>query len=160
MQGSSLVILILYPESGLCTACKDQTSDVHGDHSTGCKNEGERIYRHNTLRDTVHATAKGAGIPVAKEERSLLPGTEEKPADVYLPGWANGLDAALDITVVSPLQSQLVKKAAEEPGSAARKRYKEKQSKYLQPCKNEGIEFLPVVVETLGGFHPDSELVI
>ena len=64
------------------------------------------------------------------------------------------------MTVVSPLQSQLVRKAAEEPGSAATKRFKEKQNKYLQPCKNEGIEFLPVVVETLGGFHPDSALVV
>ena len=68
----------------------------------------------------------------------------------------NGKDAALDITVVSTLQAALVKKAGEEVGSAANKRYKEKQSKYLQPCANEGIEFFPMVVETLGGWHPDS----
>ena len=95
-----------------------------------------------------------------KEENSLLPGSAEKPADVYIPGWSNGRDAALDVSVVSPLQIQLVKRAAEETGSAAGKRFQEKLNKYHTPCKNEGIDFIPVVVETLGGWHEESEKVI
>ena len=30
----------------------------------------------------------------------------------------------------------------------------------VQPCANEGIQFLPVVVETLGGWHPEASEVI
>ena len=44
------------------------------------------------------------------------------PADVYIPGWANGRDAALDVTVVSSLQKELRKGEAAEAGSAAARR--------------------------------------
>ena len=80
--------------------------------------------------------------------------------DYFLPGWSNGRHAALDVTVVSPLQVQLRKKAAEEKGSAANKRYNEKNAKYLAPCEREGIQFIPLVVETFGGWHPNSEIVL
>ena len=33
-----------------------------------------------------------------------IPGVDRKPADVYIPNWAAGRDAALDVTVVNPLQ--------------------------------------------------------
>ena len=46
-------------------------------------------------------TAKQAALSPAKEERALLPGSEGKPADIYIPGWVSGRDAALDVTVVS-----------------------------------------------------------
>ena len=105
-------------------------------------------------------TAKQASLSHAKEQSALLPGSAEKPADVYLPGWANGRDAALDVSVVSPLQQQLIQKAAEEAGSAAEKRNQEKLSRYHNVCQAEGIEFLPVVVETLGGWHKDGVEVI
>ena len=64
------------------------------------------------------------------------------------------------MSVVSPLQTQLRKKAAEEQGSAANKRFQEKKNKYTQACENEGIKFFPVIVETFGGWHKESELVI
>ena len=115
---------------------------------------------HNCLRDAVHTSAKQAGLNPAKEESSLLPGSDEKPADVFLPSWAQGRDAAIDVSVVSPLQRQLVKKAGEEMGSAAEKRFKEKNNKYFESCNNEGIQFYPLIVETFGGWHPDSEAII
>ena len=89
-----------------------------------------------------------------------MPGSAEKPADIYIPDWANGLDAAFDVSVVSPLQQQLVKKAGEEMGSAAAKRNKDKLEKYANNCNNEGIKFYPLVVETLGGWHSDALEVI
>ena len=149
----------VYPSSGLCKACNKE-SDKFGDHAVGCPFEGERIYRHNSLRDCVHSTAKTAALSPAKEEASLLPGSADKPADVFLPGWANGRHAALDVTVVSPLQVQLRKKAAEEKGSATNKRYDEKNTMYRAACEREGIQFFPLVVETFGGWHPNSEVVI
>ena len=118
------------------------------------------IHRHNIIRDAIHGTASQAALSPRKEESALLPGSTAKPADVYLPGWANGKDAALDVTVVSTLQAALVKKAGEEVGSAANKRHQEKQAKYWQACANEGIEFLPMVVETLGGWHPEASEVV
>ena len=57
-------------------------------------------------------TAKQASLSPAKEESVLLPGSAEKLADVFLAGWANGRDAASDVSVVSPLQSHLIKKTS------------------------------------------------
>ena len=79
---------------------------------------------------------------------------------IFIPGWANGRHAAIDVSIVSPLQSQLIRKAAEEPGSAAVKRFREKMTKYYTPCENEGIQFFPAIVETFGGWHPDSEKIL
>ena len=142
----------VYPAAGPCVACGDE-SDPYRDYGVGCRNKGKRIYRYNILRDALHMTAKQASLSPAKEESALLPGSAEKPADVFIPGWANGRDAALDVSVVSPLQSQLIKKASEESSSAAKKRNNDMLSKYFDPCNNEGIHFFPVVVETLGGWH-------
>ena len=51
-----------------------------------------------------------------KEGRFLLPGNDRCPADVYLPNWSAGRDAALDISVVNPLQQATVNEAAVTPG--------------------------------------------
>ena len=65
---------------------------------------------------------------------------------MYIPGWANGRDAALDVTVVSSLQKEMKKRAAAEVGSAAERRHSDKMTKYFRECDREGIQFFPVVV--------------
>ena len=68
-----------------------------------------------------------SGMPFTRQQPSrhilLLPrssqptlGSQAKPADVYIPGWANGRDAALDVTMVSSLQQELRRRAAAEVG--------------------------------------------
>ena len=142
----------VFSGSGPCTACQRE-SDMFGDHAIGCAYEGERIARHNHLRDALFETARQASLGPAREERALLPGNDARPADVFLPGWSAGRDAALDVTVVSPLQAQLRRRASEEAGSASEHRYIEKLGRYHEVCEREGIHFLPIVVETLGGWH-------
>ena len=66
-------------------------SDAYGDHAVGCGKEGERIFRHNILRDAIHQTAKQASLTrtPAKEQSAPLPESQAKPADVFIPGWSN-----------------------------------------------------------------------
>ena len=45
-----------------------------------------------------------AALGPRKEPAGLLPGSDDRPADVLLPFLANGKDAALDVSVVNPLQ--------------------------------------------------------
>ena len=52
--------------------------------------------------------ASSAVLNPVKEGRFLLPGNDRRPADVLLPNWAAGCDAALDVTVVNPLQQATV----------------------------------------------------
>ena len=88
-----------------------------------------------------------------KEGRFLLPGCDRRPADVFIPGWAAGRDAALDVTVVNPLQAGTVSGASITPGYALDFRYNAKMSESEEACNRQGITFLPVVLESLGGFH-------
>ena len=69
-----------------------------------CGSGGERISRHNALRDAFFDTAASAGLAPVKEGRFLLPGADRRPADVLVPHWAAGRDAAMDVTVVHPIQ--------------------------------------------------------
>ena len=55
--------------------------------------------------------ASSAVLNPVKEGRFLLPGNDRRPADVLLPNWAAGRDAALDVTVVNPLQQATVHNA-------------------------------------------------
>ena len=101
--------------------------------------------------------AAAAALNPTKENRFLLPGTDRRPADVLIPNWAGGLDAALDVKVVNPLQGALVKEAAVTPGHALEFRYGKKMDGAAEACRREGIVFLPLVVESLGGWHKVAE---
>ena len=83
-----------------------------------CGTGGERISRHNHLRDALHEMAVSAGLAPTKEGRFLLPGDNKRPADVFIPFWDGGRDAALGVTVVNPLQAATVGGAATTPGFA------------------------------------------
>ena len=105
----------IFGSDGPCPAC-GQHSDRLGDHAMNCAWQGERISRHNSLRDTLHHTAVKAALGPTREGQYLLPGEGGKPADVFIPRHAGGKDCALDVTVVNPLQAALVAQAAETPG--------------------------------------------
>ena len=111
------------------------------------------IARHNCLRDTLHSTAVAASLGPTKEGRFLLPGEDGRPADIFIPRWAAGKDAALDVTVVNPLQEALVHDAAATPGHALNVAHKRKLDKSWEQCRRQGIEFIPVAAECLGGWH-------
>lgn len=145
----------LFRSQGPCQACS-QVSDRMGDHTISCACQGERIARHNHLRDAIYHTAVSANLAPLREERALLPGVEQRPADVLLPNYAGGKHLAVDVCVVSSLQSQMVNRAAEELGYAAQTRYAQKWAKYGDLCQAEGIAFQPMPIEVLGGFHEAS----
>ena len=142
----------LYTAARQCTACP-QASDQHGDHAISCGYKGERIAHHNHLCDALHHTAASAALAPVREERALLPGTDARPADVLLPHWTGGRDTALDVTVVNPLQIAMVDQAAVNPGYALQQAFNRKCRQTREACEREGMVFIPLPVETLGGWH-------
>ena len=142
----------VYSAEGPCPAC-GRHSDKLGNHALNCAWQGERIARHNRLRDTIHSTAVAAALAPTKEGRFLLPGQGGKPADILIPLWAGGKDAALDVTVINPLQDAEVHGAATTPGHALNTAHKRKLDKSWEACHSQGIEFVPIAVESLGAWH-------
>ena len=142
----------VFARDGPCPACL-RPSDALGDHAMCCGFGGERISRHNHLRDALHETAVAAGLGPVKEGRFLIPGADRRPADILVPNWAGGRDAALDVTVVTPLQAATVAEAATTPGHSLNFAYQRKVRGAAEDCRRQGIAFLPIVVESLGGWH-------
>ena len=105
----------VYEVEGPCPLCL-QPSDIYRDQALCCGSGGERISLHNSLRDHLCQLATSAALNTAMESGFLLPGQDRRPADVFIPSWAWGLDAAVDVTVVNPLQTVLVAGAAATPG--------------------------------------------
>ena len=95
IQPSEFVVALRYrlgqpvfAADGPCPAC-GRHSDRLGDHALNCAWQGERIARHNSLRDVLHGAAVSAALAPTKEGKALLPGQGEKPADYFYPtlGW-------------------------------------------------------------------------
>ena len=133
----------IYPSAGPCPACK-RDSDRYGDHAIVCGSHGERIARHNQLRDAIYQVAASANLAPRKEENALLPGTNARPADVFIPNWTGGRDTALDVTVVSPLLTDRVDNSITTPGHTLEVAFNEKCRDYMEACEREGIIFITV----------------
>ena len=104
-----------------------------------------KLLVNDPLRDALHDVAASAAV--------TLPSARERQA-ASRRGWAAGRDAALDVTVVNPLQAGTIVGASVTPGHALEYRYNAKMSESLEACDRQGIAFLPIVLESLGGFHP------
>ena len=72
------------------------------------------IARHDQLLDVLYEAASGASLAPVREERHLLPGSAARPGDLLIRRWADGKDAAIDVTVTVPLARFNVAAAADE----------------------------------------------
>ena len=90
----------------------------------------------------------------------MVPDSHSRPADILLPTWSRGRPAALDVHVISPLQQLTLHKAASTPGHALQVGVQRKLASHLSACRSAGVDFIPVVAETLGGLAEDSIAII
>ena len=97
-----------------------------------------------------------AALAPRKEVPSLIPGTSSRPADVYLPIWKRGQPAALDVSVISTMQQQTIDRAANSPGYALRVHEEKKMKAHADSCHSRGILFVPLIVETIGGWSDEA----
>ena len=58
----------------------------------------------------------------------------------------------MDITVVNPLQMAFIHQSAAVPGHALRKAYERKMRSYGDLCKDAGMVFRPLPMDTLGAW--------
>jgi hypothetical protein len=58
----------IYRTAGPCPAC-GAPSDTFGDHALCCGSAGERVSRHNALRDSLYGTAVAASLGPSREGR-------------------------------------------------------------------------------------------
>jgi hypothetical protein len=148
--------------------------DGFGDHALVCSCGGDRTRRHNLLRNMVFHAAEAANLRPELERPGLLPhrpllgssyecGTKfseqdnspgaQRPADVYIPRWRLGPPAAWDFAVTSGLRLDLLTEAATNP-SGVTCRYEDAKCSHKDTqvlCEAQGMSFIPMVVEAVGG---------
>ena len=73
-----------------------------------------------------------------------------RPGDVYLPSWKFGQSAALDISVTSFLQMNIIFLVAEKSDYAIEAAEDRKYAQYENSCAQQGILFVPLAIEILG----------
>ena len=116
--------------------------------------QGERIGRHNALRDAFHSTG-GCSISGPLSGGKVPAAREQQETGRYLPSllvlW-EGL-TAWDVTVTHPLQVATLARAATTPGYASKRKMRE----VAEECKRQGIEFIPLAVRSLGGWEEVGE---
>ena len=118
--------------------------------------QGMRGGRHDRLRDKVFKEAQLASLNPTKERPNLITASLSRPADVYIPYWLDGRRLAFDVSVTSPTQERLILRAAETPGVAIEQRKSTKIRGHSDACRQEGIHFYPLVVETFGGWDKEA----
>jgi len=148
--------------------------DSFGDHALVCCAGGDRTRRHNLLRNMVFHAAEAARLHPELEKPGLLPhrplcgSTYEsggsigeldgiagarRPADVYIPRWRLGPPAAWDFAVTSGLRLDLPPDALDNT-SCITDRYQDFKCSHNSTqadCQAQGISFIPMVVEAVGG---------
>ena len=145
----------IFQEEGPCIQCGIR-SDKYGDHAISCGMSGERISRHNQLRDALFSAASSANLAPLREMRALIPESDSRPADILIPRYTNGLDTCIDVTVINSCRLDLLLKSAEEPGHALNHIHKAKWSKHGAACERAGMVFLPLAIDTFGAIHAEG----
>ena len=76
-----------------------------------------------------------------------------RPADVYIPRWRSGPPAAWDFAVISCMRLDALAGPVIDPDSALT-RYEDHKCSYLDTksqCQSQGFNFIPMVIEAVGG---------
>lgn len=144
----------LYQDNSTCDYCGGHRAvDKRGYHGLSCRGGGDRISRHNIIRDIIGDLCSEAAWAPVMEKKYLLNSTALRPADIFLPAWNSGKGLALDVTVWSPMQPLY---CDSEGGSAAKAAAASKLKKYKKLCDKAGFDFLPFALESFGVLHSSA----
>lgn len=156
MTSLGLVLgLKLFPHEFNCPAesCK-QRMDVYGNHALLCACSGDRIKRHNALRNCLREKLCSAALCPVLEPKHILRDSGQKPADILVPDYSLGRDACLDVAITHPVQDKYVSKAAQTQSFSANDYARNvKTPKYSKVVASDSLLFIPLIFETFGAVN-------
>jgi hypothetical protein len=135
--------------------------DINGTHALTCKAKGDSIFRHNDICSPIFAKARAAHLNAMCEVTHLFPGSGRRPGDIVIENFENDRTLILDVTVVN---SQCVACRTAAPMHANFAEFaiaqadKRKDVAVLKFCENNNKEFLPLVVESYGGWSEGAQV--
>ena len=138
------------PERTITNKQCNKPLDPWGDHAVTCPTGPSRIARHDLLNITWLASLKTAGFH-ARAEVKVDPDTQRRAADTFVYNWNNGSPAAHDWKVTHLLRAGMEKNPL-DPNWAVREGESAKTCADHGECAKQGVDFDPLVVDTMGGF--------
>ena len=115
-----------------------------------CHGRGDAIARHDQIRDKIVSACSSANLsPVVK--KNLIPESQSRTGDIFVPTSKSGKPAASDVTVTSSLQSNCLTNAATKAEYAFGAADEKKYCLHDDNCAKMGIRFVPHAIEVLGG---------
>eukprot|EP00731_Ephydatia_muelleri_P001670 Em0001g1670a len=141
-------------EGSICALCPDKMLDPLGHHATTCKRGGDVVFLHNKLRDILAETCRRAHLSVQVEAgcNPTPDHSHSRPADVLISNWVLGKTAACDLSVTSPLNSNIMSEAGVTAGAAAQATELRKHEANDVKCSELGWLCIPLVVESYGAW--------
>jgi hypothetical protein len=148
----------VFSTSAPCPLC-EQTMDLLGDHPLCCKKSGDRITRHNRLRNLVFKLADTGLLAPEMEKLGILGVTDKtrrRPGDVSIRNWSFRRGLAIDVAVICPLAESHLGKL--EPCESYAQH--EKIDRYADAFVHSDYDFAPVIFETSGALNKEGETVL
>jgi len=148
----------VFSSSAPCPLC-EQTMDPLGDHPLCCNKSGDRITRHNRLRNLVFKLADTGLLAPDLEKLGILGVTDKtrrRPGDVSIKSWSFRRGLAIDVAVIHPLAASHLGKA--EPCESYAQT--QKIDRYAAAFVHSDYDFAPVIFETSGALNKEGETVL
>jgi len=117
-------------------------------------NTGDRIHRHNAIRDQLYLDCQAAKLSPQKE--TAIGTGKKRPGDVFVPVWDRGLGANFDVSVVCPALVPHLSNASQVRSYVASLHEDAKRAKHEASCTAAHTLFIPLVVETYGCWGPSA----
>ena len=149
----------IYHPGETCNNCHDEL-DEFGDHALHCKKGGFLSARHDAVRDFGIYMSQSAGLKPRKEP-NYLRGMDsgEKPGDIVIHNTADTADA-YDVTIISPLQRNHVRKSIDNPRHVLRIAERNKIRSYKPDENGEiaaNVKLTPLAITSLGALSNDTD---
>eukprot|EP00731_Ephydatia_muelleri_P019688 Em0012g513a len=120
---------------------------------------GDAVLRHNKLRDILVESFHLAHIHVQVEAGSGLSydRSHSRPTDILVFDWDHGKPSALDLSVISPLNANILNEAGMTAGAAAQAAKVRKHTANDQKCTELGWSCVPLAVESYGAWGKEAQ---
>jgi hypothetical protein len=138
-----------------CSYCPDRELDMFGHHALTCRRGPDVIHRHNELRDAINALLNRALLNPRLEQGSGL-GSQTRPADILVPVWSLGKPAALDVTVVHPLNPKHINGASTDVTHSLIAAEERKHLENDPKCEELGWTCVPMAVTAYGAWGHEA----
>ena len=145
--------LSIVPQAEAHLMCRCGKCPLCTVHVLSCQETNGRTDRHNGMRDEAGELAGASGWPVTVEPRGWRNLGDNSGPDLFLLGYFGGsVGAAVDVTVVSPLVTSNVHRAATVPLATCVAAERAKVAKYAEALAGDNARVLPLAFETTGAF--------